>query len=740
MQPLQVFRMFMLYLFFAVLGQPALAEADAQQAAVNPLRLSYTTGNVSFWRNGAEDWVDARVNTPIISGDGLYTGPESVLELQGEGRMFIRADDQTELSVVSQTPDFLQVKVSSGRVSFDIRSLPVVGYNIEVATPNAVFTIDRTGYYRVDVNGEVRFITRRGGAATMRQANGQALIILPSEEIVVSADGRAETYVAPEPIAWDRWNDERSNDLTEAFSERYISPGIAGARDLDYYGNWRTTVEYGPIWVPDAMPYGWAPYSTGRWVWDPYYQWTWIDDASWGWVPFHYGRWVHYSGYWAWAPGPVVTVRPVYAPALVAFFGVSFGSPGFGWVALGWGEPCIPWWGYRGFVGRPWWGHWGGPRLVNHKHVHAQTVININTINYTNTRVKDAVIVTPGEHFGRRHMGDAAQRLTHDKNSFKPIAGALPVKPQAVNLVADAPRAARPPEQFSSRPVVVNKRPQEAKLPWQPQQRGNAVTESRFVPAANSAARAGSTQTGVTELRRPQQGTQMGPERARPPLPPRYEDWQQQTSQPPSREVRRSIESMGAPNIPRGAEVKPGLKGPGAPDMNFPAETQSRSNRFEPRGVNESSRWREPNAPIPRATPDMRRQQEQPVMQPVQPDSRTGDMPATAPVRIAPQQRMQQMPAEIPQRQQRFESAAQMEQPRGGRSELPGMPANRIYRHEIPGRNEMPGRGDAGRFEQGGQGRGISNQGLPVQGRPVQIRPDQGRPAQSRQDQGSRQR
>lgn len=723
-----------LWLFFAMFGQIALAEADTQQVAVNPLRLSYTTGNVSFWRSGAEDWVEARINTPIITGDALYTSPNAALELQGEGRMFIRADDKTELSVVSQTPDFLQLKVASGRVSLDIRTLPVTGYNIELATPNAVFTIDRAGYYRVDVNGDVHFITRRGGAATMRQPNGQALIILPSEEIVVSASGRAETYVAPEPIAWDRWNDERSNELMDAYSERYITPGIAGARDLDYYGNWRTTVEYGSIWVPDAMPYGWAPYSTGRWVWDPYYQWTWIDDAPWGWVPFHYGRWVHYAGYWAWAPGPVVTVRPVYAPALVAFFGVSFGSPGYGWVALGWGEPCIPWWGYRGFVGKPWWGHWGGPRLVNHKHVDPRRAININTINYTNSRVKDAVVATSGEHFGRRHMRDTAQRLPLQSKDLKPISGALPVKPRAENLVADAPRAARPPEQINSRPVVVNKRPQETNLPWQPQQRSSADNASRFVPAIKP----GSGRSGVTELRRPEPGTQLGPERARPPLPPRYEEWQQQTSPPPSAAVRESVGRAAVPEANRREEMVQDPRRTGVPAVNAPDDKQPQSNRFEPRDMNDTSRWREPAASEQGVRPGVRQQQELPVMQQPQRGGRNNDMPSGAPVRIAPQERvqqapqeriqqvpqerMQQVPAEMPQRQQRFEPMPQMEQPRGGRADLPGMPANRIYR-EV-----NPGRADFGRAGQGRAAPGMSTQGIPAQSRPVQTRPDQGRP------------
>ena len=352
---------------------PALAQEDDQATAASPLRLSYVEGDISFSRLGAEDWVEAQINTPLAAGDALYVGRDGDLELQMGGRAFVRADDDTQLTLVNQTADFVQFKITSGRVSFDLRTLPT-GFSVEVDTPNAVFTIDRTGYYRVDVNGNVHFITRRGGRAMMVPAGGQAMSIHPSEEIVVQggAVAQAKTYVAPELDRWDRWNYERTESLIDAVSERYLPAGIAGASDLDRYGRWRVVPEYGQIWIPEAVSPGWAPYSTGRWVWDPYYQWTWIDDAPWGWAPFHYGRWVHLGGYWAWAPGPVVR-HVVYAPALVAFFGVSsqvsvgigIGGSGVGWVSLSWGEPLTPWWGRPGFIGRPWWGGWHGPRIVN---------------------------------------------------------------------------------------------------------------------------------------------------------------------------------------------------------------------------------------------------------------------------------------------------------------------------------------------------------------------------------------
>jgi hypothetical protein len=116
---------------------------------------------VSFWRIGAENWAEARHNIALAAGDELYVGSRSVIELKAGGRAFVRADSDTQLSLLTHTADFLQFRITTGRVSFDLRTLPT-GYTVEVNAPNAVLTIDRSGYYRVGVDGEVNFITRRG--------------------------------------------------------------------------------------------------------------------------------------------------------------------------------------------------------------------------------------------------------------------------------------------------------------------------------------------------------------------------------------------------------------------------------------------------------------------------------------------------------------------------------------------------------------------------------------------------
>ncbi len=494
------------------------ANEEVREAGPTPPRLSLAEGEVSFWRAGAEDWVSARVNTPLAPGDALYTGDRANLELQIGNRAFVRADEMTQIELTSLEPDYLQFKVTAGHASFDLRTLPS-GHTIEVNTPNAAFTIEQTGYYVVDVDEDTtHFITRRGGRAMVTPADGQTQAIAPTEELVVRGQEQPtiEVYAAPELDAWDHWNYDRSDQLSESLSSRYLPAGVYGADDLDHYGYWRVVPSYGPVWVPEELPRGWAPYSTGSWVLDPYYGWTWIDEAPWGWAPFHYGRWVFIDGYWAWAPGPVV-VRPVYAPALVAFFGSGPRvSVSVGWVALGWGEPLFPWWGSTGFVGVAWWGGWGGPRVVNNVVINRTTVVNVTNITFRNTRVINSVVTVRPDQFGR---GRIRPRLVafSELRGIAPIRGALPVKPVPASLTAGAPRGLRPPEVLLSRRVVATRPPHEARLPWRAEGHSVRTTapDVRIVtPGRRSEA----------VLPRPPFGSLDGQERARPPVSPGFGD------------------------------------------------------------------------------------------------------------------------------------------------------------------------------------------------------------------------
>ena len=145
---------------------------------------------------------------------------------------------------------------------------------------------------------------------------------------------------------FDVWSQQRDRVFLSSDARRYVNPDTVGSEDLDAYGKWSDTLEYGPVWYPSNLPAGWTPYSNGQWSWVTPWGWTWVDADAWGFAPFHYGRWTDLGSRWGWIPGPSAA-SPVYAPAMVAFVGgASFsneaGAALSGWIPLGAGEPFYP--------------------------------------------------------------------------------------------------------------------------------------------------------------------------------------------------------------------------------------------------------------------------------------------------------------------------------------------------------------------------------------------------------------
>ena len=518
-------------LLLVVSGVPAAAEEP--DAPITPPRLSYLDGPVSFWRLGAEQWTAAEMNTALAPGDQLLTGHQGTAELQVGGRAFVRVWGDSALALIDQAGDSLHLKILDGHVVADLRAVEPGGI-VHVQTPGAMFTLDRAGYYRVDVTPQATSLTtRRDGQARTTRVEA----------------GVTRTTAAPALDAWDRWNQARTEELAQAPSARYVGDGVYGVRDLDDYGDWRVLPTYGAVWVPRGAPAGWAPYTTGRWRWDPRFGWTWVDTAAWGWAPFHHGRWVYLDGVWAWAPGPIVA-RPVYAPALVAFFhapGVrlTVTTPFVSWVALGWGEPVVPWWGRA--VGRPAWVGWGGPRLVNNVVVTRTTVVQANDIRvYRNANVHRAVVAVAPDRFGRARVEDV--RVTAiDAGRLRPVRGALSVGPdpaERTNPPAHAPRAldverARPAE--GERPLPPTRPPRTEPAPRVEPSRPQLpprVDRSRIE-------RRDAAEAGVS--RRAEQG-----DRRQPPTVRGAAAREPQARSEPSRPRRRDREERGGAAAPAG--------------------------------------------------------------------------------------------------------------------------------------------------------------------------------------------
>src|SRR5207248_1104167 len=83
---------------------------------------------------------------------------------------------------------------------------------------------------------------------------------------------------------------------------------------LDQYGDWRETSDYGYVWQPrQAQSRTWRPYTDGHWVYTDV-GWTWISEEPFGWATYHYGRWTRLRNIgWVWVPGDE------WAPAWVSW-------------------------------------------------------------------------------------------------------------------------------------------------------------------------------------------------------------------------------------------------------------------------------------------------------------------------------------------------------------------------------------------------------------------------------------
>ena len=418
-------------------GVPAHAD-EPDAPSITPPRLGYLDGPVSFQRPGADQWTPAELNTALAPGDQLRTGHQGTVELQVGGRAFVRAWGDTHLALIDQADDSLQLRIADGHMVAELRALDAGGI-LHIETPGGLFTLDRPGYYRLDVTPQATSLTtRRDGQTGTTRVEG----------------GVTRTLPAPAPDAWDRWNQARTDELLQSASARHVGDAVFGVRDLDEHGEWRLLPTYGAVWVPRGAPPGWAPYTTGRWSWDPRFGWTWVDTAPWGWAPFHHGRWVYLDGVWGWAPGPLV--RPVYAPALVAFFQpapakVTAATPVVSWVALGWGEPLVPWWGRSGFVAPAWFG-WGGPRVVNNVVVSRTALVQASDIRvYRNAKVNRAVVTVPPDRFARGRV-EEARVASVDLRRLEPVRGPLRVVTPDAGRTEPAPRT--PPAPRDARPEM----------------------------------------------------------------------------------------------------------------------------------------------------------------------------------------------------------------------------------------------------------------------------------------------
>lgn len=462
------------------------AMADDDDPPSRVARLAYAQGSVSFQPAGTDDWVTAGLNRPVTTGDRMWSDNDGRSELQLDGSL-IRLSSNTGFSFLNLSDHVTQIQLSAGTLLVRVRRLDE-SETYEIDTPNLAFSVLRPGLYRISVNeaGDSTAVRIRsgegevtgGGAAYSVHAN-DFVTFSGTNQLSAESDGNGNVE-----DQFDSWAANRDRHYENSSSSRYVSADVVGYEDLDDHGSWRRTPENGYVWFPRTTAANWAPYHNGHWDYIEPWGYTWVDDEPWGFAPFHYGRWVNYEGSWGWVPAApraegALYVRPVYAPALVAWVGGphfaigvavggrdGYGSGGsVGWFPLGPREVYVP--SYR--VSR---------NYVNNVNV-SNTTVNTTVVNnyYNTTVVNNNVSVTNVKYVNQSVPGAVAATTPQAFTSAQPVArnavkvdqrevASAPVRaftpavvPAKQAVLGTGAAAAKPPAAVQTRAVVAKVAP-----------------------------------------------------------------------------------------------------------------------------------------------------------------------------------------------------------------------------------------------------------------------------------------
>ncbi len=221
--------------------------------------------------------------SPRATGSGRRTAASS--SLLGR-KNYLRLDQNTKVDLLAlpkKDSDLIKIRVWSGNVYLDISTLNKEK-GIEVLTADATFYVLDKGIVRVDVreSKETEIFVLSG---VVEASGEEGSLLVKKDQSVIAAGGRFPDKPGPLLAAagdeFDGFHQSRNSVVFKEYANRYLPEDLADFEgELDEYGDWINTPDYGYVWAPRGMGEDWRPYYNGRWSWLPMAGWTWIPYES----------------------------------------------------------------------------------------------------------------------------------------------------------------------------------------------------------------------------------------------------------------------------------------------------------------------------------------------------------------------------------------------------------------------------------------------------------------------------
>lgn len=260
-----------LLIVFGMTAMMALAQGREQYViSAKAGGINLVSGDTRVKRRGAIEWQNLTSQDSLDNGDLVQTGVEGRVEVLLNPGSYLRLAENTEMELTDASLDSLRVRLLKGSAVLEVTGTGDRTSLVEVATPQTQVTVDRKGFYRMNV--------LTADSTIVRVRKGRALVggteVKDGKQITVDRSGAANVakFDKDAQDSFDLWSGQRAETLVAAnrkLSKSAVTNAYSGYRRNPL--GWGRG--FGGFWVYDSLfsghtflPYysGWSsPYGPG---------------------------------------------------------------------------------------------------------------------------------------------------------------------------------------------------------------------------------------------------------------------------------------------------------------------------------------------------------------------------------------------------------------------------------------------------------------------------------------------